>query len=68
MTSERFDSPCIRVCYIEPETGLCSGCARTLQEIAAWSRLTATERQAIMATLHARRARPVQDTPESPNR
>lgn len=68
MTTERFDSPCIRVCSIEPETGLCSGCARTLQEIAVWSRLTASERQAIMSTLPARRAPANPGTPESPDR
>ncbi|MFM8354248.1 MAG: DUF1289 domain-containing protein [Gammaproteobacteria bacterium] len=68
MTAERFDSPCIRVCSIEADTGLCVGCARTLTEIAAWSRLTASERQAIMATLAARRAPPEPGSPESPDR
>lgn len=68
MTTERFDSPCIRVCSIEPETGLCSGCARTLPEIAVWSRLTASERQAIMSTLPARRPPPNPGPPESPDR
>lgn len=29
-------SPCINVCRIDPVQGLCSGCFRTLDEIAAW--------------------------------
>lgn len=31
-------SPCTKVCKISPETSLCLGCRRTLDEIAAWSR------------------------------
>ncbi|MGA1318970.1 MAG: DUF1289 domain-containing protein, partial [Rubrivivax sp.] len=27
-------SPCINVCRIEPASGWCEGCARTLEEIA----------------------------------
>ncbi len=48
-------SPCIKVCVIDPVSGLCSGCARTLAEIAAWARLEADERRRIMAELPARR-------------
>jgi len=32
-------SPCIDVCRMSPATGLCEGCLRTLDEIAAWSTL-----------------------------
>ena len=32
-------SPCINVCRIDAASGLCVGCARTLDEIAAWSSL-----------------------------
>ena len=31
-------SPCIAVCEMDPETGWCLGCFRTLDEIARWSR------------------------------
>jgi predicted Fe-S protein YdhL (DUF1289 family) len=47
-------SPCIRVCVIDPASQLCEGCGRTLQEIAEWSRLSESERRAIMATLSER--------------
>ncbi len=30
-------SPCISVCAMDAATGLCTGCLRTLDEIAGWS-------------------------------
>jgi predicted Fe-S protein YdhL (DUF1289 family) len=50
------ESPCIRVCSIDPDTELCRGCLRSLGEIAAWSRLGSAERRAIMAALPGRAA------------
>lgn len=52
-----MDTPCIKICVIDPGTGLCEGCARTLAEIAEWSRLAPGERRRIMAELPARRGR-----------
>lgn len=52
------DSPCIKICVIHPATGLCLGCARTLPEIAAWSQMSAEDRQAVMAVLPGRAAAP----------
>jgi predicted Fe-S protein YdhL (DUF1289 family) len=46
-----IETPCIKICSIDPETGLCSGCARTRGEIASWSSLSNEERRAIMALL-----------------
>jgi len=48
------ESPCIAVCMIDPKTGLCLGCGRTLPEIARWSRIDSAERRAIMAALAQR--------------
>ncbi len=48
-------SPCIGVCRIEPESGLCLGCARTVDEIGRWSAIGEAVRQHICATLHTRR-------------
>jgi uncharacterized protein len=50
----RASSPCIRVCTLDPETGLCEGCGRTREEIARWYRLPEEERLRIMAELPAR--------------
>lgn len=30
-------SPCISVCQMDPQTGWCLGCLRTIEEIGAWS-------------------------------
>ncbi len=48
------ESPCIAVCMIDPGSGLCYGCGRTLPEIASWHRLQSAERQAVMSTLAQR--------------
>ncbi|WP_457092272.1 DUF1289 domain-containing protein [Microvirga sp. P5_D2] len=50
----RVSSPCIRVCLLDPETGLCEGCGRTREEISSWYRIPEEERQRIMAELPAR--------------
>lgn len=50
-------SPCIKVCVMEPESGLCRGCRRSLEEIGAWSAMTDAEREAVLAAL-PKRARP----------
>jgi predicted Fe-S protein YdhL (DUF1289 family) len=47
----RASTPCIRVCILDPETGLCEGCGRTTDEITRWFRMSEEERLAIMATL-----------------
>lgn len=47
-------SPCSRVCTLDPATGLCDGCGRTLDEIARWSRMSEAERLAVMARLGER--------------
>ncbi len=51
---DEIDSPCVRVCVVHPETRLCTGCARSLDEIGNWSRMTPEARRAVMAELPAR--------------
>ena len=51
-----IDTPCIAVCIMDPKSGLCFGCGRTLPEIARWHRIDSIERLAIMATLPGRKA------------
>ncbi|MEA2882212.1 MAG: uncharacterized protein QOH32_1468 [Bradyrhizobium sp.] len=50
-----IETPCIAVCMMDPRSGLCFGCGRTLPEIARWHRIDNAERLAIMATLPARK-------------
>ncbi|MBM1222408.1 DUF1289 domain-containing protein [Ponticoccus sp. SC2-23] len=46
-----IDSPCVKICVIHPETRLCTGCSRSIDEIAAWSRMSPEMRREIMAAL-----------------
>jgi hypothetical protein len=48
-------TPCIKVCIVDGESGLCLGCYRKLTEVAAWARFSDEERAEIMAALPARR-------------
>ncbi len=49
-------TPCIKVCVVDGESGLCMGCYRRLSEVAGWVKLTDAERDAVMAELPARRS------------
>ncbi len=33
-------SPCLSVCVMDPQTEVCAGCWRSLEEIGAWSRMS----------------------------
>jgi predicted Fe-S protein YdhL (DUF1289 family) len=48
-------SPCINVCEMDERLGLCKGCFRTIDEIAAWSSMSETQKREVMAQLLARR-------------
>ena len=49
-------SPCTKVCIVDPRSGLCRGCGRTLDEIGQWMSLSESERSRIMTELPQRRA------------
>jgi predicted Fe-S protein YdhL (DUF1289 family) len=49
---------------MDPQRGVCLGCARTLDEIARWSSLSEEERTRIMSALAARKK--ALDVPEVP--
>ena len=55
---EEIESPCVQICLIHPDTRLCTGCARSIDEIAEWSRLSPEERKAIMQDLPNRSPAP----------
>ena len=50
-----MDTPCIQICVIDRATGLCEGCRRSLDEIAAWASFGDDTRRRIMAELPRRR-------------
>jgi hypothetical protein len=45
---EYVPSPCVQVCTLDPLTGLCVGCHRTVQEVADWLEMTAEEKRAVL--------------------
>ena len=53
--SGAMESPCVAVCQINRATGVCEGCHRTLQEIAAWRQFTDLQRRRIMDDLPNRK-------------
>jgi uncharacterized protein len=52
---------------MSPRLGVCTGCCRTLEEIARWSEMSEAERARIMAAL-ARRRRSLGLTEAVPSR
>jgi len=51
-----LQSPCIDICLVDSDLGLCVGCGRTIEEISRWGTMSAAERRKIMAGLPARLA------------
>ena len=59
------ESPCIKVCSMDAATGLCVGCLRTIDEIAAWGALDEQARREIWQRLPARRVKRDATRPEA---
>ena len=55
-TQVKLMSPCISVCQMDAEKGLCLGCYRTRSEIAAWPSMSADEQSVLLSKLRTRRA------------
>lgn len=49
-----MESPCIKICTYDPQSGLCRGCGRTLDEIGGWFSMSVAERRAVMEQLPER--------------
>ena len=52
---QRVPSPCVSICRMNDATGLCEGCLRTIDEIAAWSVLDDEARRAVWDAIARRR-------------
>lgn len=52
--SPKPSSPCTKLCVLDAASGLCRGCGRSRDEIAAWGAMPEARRRAIMAGLGAR--------------
>lgn len=58
-TRDTIESPCINICVIHPDTRLCTGCARSMDEIAGWGAMSPEARRAVMDALPHRVAAPL---------
>lgn len=47
-------SPCIGLCELDRELGLCKGCLRTLREITAWGTLPIRRRREVLGHVERR--------------
>lgn len=45
------ESPCRKVCTLDPATRVCTACLRTLDEIARWGRMSDEEKRAVLARI-----------------
>jgi hypothetical protein len=55
-TGRPVPSPCISVCQIDPLTKLCTGCLRTINEIAAWGGMNNDARLSVWGEIRRRQA------------
>lgn len=49
-------SPCVSVCRMEPQDGLCIGCLRTIDEIIAWGRMDEPSKRRVWESIVMRAA------------
>ena len=61
-------TPCEKICIVDPASGLCRGCGRSLGEIERWTSYSDDERARVMGELPRRleamqRARPIPAKP-----
>lgn len=48
-------SPCVKLCTLDPLTGVCRGCHRTIDEIAEWVEYTPQEKLAVLERIARRK-------------
>ena len=58
MRADRIDaslpSPCVSVCRMDAASGLCEGCMRTIDEIAAWGAMDDQGKRAVWLRIEQR--------------
>ena len=52
--SVHVPSPCVSVCVVNPNTGLCEGCLRNLEEVAGWGQMPSGQQKEIWQRIQAR--------------
>ena len=61
-------SPCVSVCRMEPETGYCAGCHRTIDEIADWGMMSDERKRSVWQQIRLRRGVPDPTVPPGDER
>ena len=59
MSEPRPVSPCINVCVLDA-AARCTGCGRTIDEIARWAQMSAQEQRDVVARLAHERGNPAE--------
>ena len=54
--TSKLVSPCVSICEIDSNDGMCRGCFRSLGEIAAWRGMSQEDQMLLIETLRDRRA------------
>ena len=47
------ESPCRKLCALDPVTRVCAGCLRTLDEIARWGRMSDEEKRGVLRRIES---------------
>ena len=47
-------SPCVSVCRMDPASGFCEGCLRTIEEIAGWSDMDDATKRSVWRAVELR--------------
>ncbi|MCF8240742.1 MAG: DUF1289 domain-containing protein [Melioribacteraceae bacterium] len=55
MKRKEVSSPCNDVCKIDEQTKVCNGCYRTVDEIAAWSDFSETDKRIVLDIIEKRK-------------
>ena len=55
MPASPVPSPCVDVCTLDERTGLCQGCLRHIDEIAAWGVLDDAQKREVWELIAERR-------------
>ena len=43
-----IESPCVDICQLDPSSGICLGCFRTMEEISVWIEMSDDDKREIL--------------------
>ena len=52
---DEVPSPCINVCSVDEDVGLCRGCYRSLDEVTHWTVMSNEQKKEVLETLPERK-------------